>query len=181
MDDHSFKSAWNAAAAPHKTQERIKPFMQEKHHPVLKKMRVQLILETLFFTALLFVYYDIFDGHTKPLYANVLLALSMMLVIVHDIVEYVQIRRSSVAGSVQESLTKNINRLKKQGLFSIVLRGVNAVCFQLFFVSVIQFTTAKYWLLAFLLLVVIIQVCIMVRFHHSRMQQLQESLHGLEG
>lgn len=180
MDDHSFKSAWNAAAAPHKSQERIKPFMQEKHHPVLKKMRVQLILETVFFTALLFVYYDIFDGHNKPLYANILFALSMMLVIVHDVVEYIQIRRSSVSGSVQQSLINNINRLKKQGLFSIVLRGVNAVCFQLFFISVIQFTAAKYWLLAFLLLVIVIQIYIMVRFHHSRIRQLRESLQGLE-
>ena len=89
MEQDALKSAWQSMDANRKTNTELSTMMRESSHPVLKQIRKQLILETIAFTALLFVYYDFFDGDRKPFYANMLLVMAMLFVIAHNIMGYI--------------------------------------------------------------------------------------------
>lgn len=176
MDDNSLKSAWQNTPTPLRNQDDIKPLMQEKNQAVIKKVRRQAFIETAGFAISLFVYYDMFDGHNKPLYANALLTASFLLIILHNAAVYLLSRKKTAGDNIKQMLQSNISNLKKHGVVTVALRAVAASCLLLFFVSVISFTNAKYWLLGAIVAVYIVQLWLLAVVQRKRVQQLRQVL-----
>src|SRR5688572_10026970 len=104
MEQDPLHSAWQAADAAPKNTTALTAMLREGQHPALKQIRRQLIIETLAFTVFLFLYYNLFDGDRKPLYANILMAAGMLLVIVHNTLGYVFTKRSLKGNNIKQSL-----------------------------------------------------------------------------
>ncbi|MGN6491272.1 MAG: hypothetical protein ACTHLE_04695 [Agriterribacter sp.] len=180
MDDNSLKSAWKNAGTSSRTQDEIKHSMQEKNHAVLKKVRRQMIIEIAGFTIFLFLYYDMFDGNNKPLYANVLLVISLLLVIAHNAIVYSFAGKSAEGHNIKQLLQTNISRLKMQGAITVILRIAAAASLLVFFVSVISLTPVKYWLLAGIAIIYVVQLWLLAIVQRKRLQQLQQVLSNFE-
>lgn len=89
---------------PNKNNEELRKMLQENRHPVLKGIRLQMIIETTAWTIFLFVYYDMFDGHRKPLYLNALLVTAVLLLLLHSITGYLSAKNLVSGNNLKQSL-----------------------------------------------------------------------------
>jgi hypothetical protein len=178
MEQDAFKSAWQGMDANRKTNKELSSMMQESAHPVLKRIRKQLILETVSFTAFLLVYYNAFDGDRKPFSANMLLVMAMLFVIAHNIMGYILTRRPVNGNTVKQSLNKQLLKLKTYAAVSVASRVLSAACLLLFFTSVITFTTNKYWMLAAIILLFVIQIIVLSGIWIKRVRQMKETINS---
>lgn len=179
MEHDTLKSAWQGITTNRKTNMELNSMMRESGHPVLKRIRKQLILETLSFTVLLFVYYDFFDGDRKPFYANVLLVTAILFVLLHNIVGYVLTKHPVKGNSIKQSLENQLLKLKAYAAVSVASRVLTVACLLLFFTSVITFTTDKYWMLAAIILLLVIQIALLSGIWMKRIGQLRSTINSL--
>lgn len=178
MEDDTLKLAWQDMKAMPKSYAELKSIVQEGKHPALKRIRKQLILETLCFSIFLFVYYDFFDGDRKSLYANVLIVTAVLLIIMHNITGYILTRRHIKGDNLKQLLENHLLKIKVYALVSIASRVLAAICLLIFFASVIIVNEARYWLLAGVILIFIIQVALLSRIWIGRIRQIKETVKG---
>lgn len=179
MERDALISAWQAAETTSKNNAELISMLKDGQHPVLKHIRRQLIIEIIAFTVFLFLYYDFFDGDQKPLYANLLIAGGMSLVVVHNILGYVYTRRTFTGNNIKQSLENYLVSLKKHATISIMCRALMAGCLLLFFVSVINFTANKYWSLAALILILFVQLIVLRGIWLGRIAKIRSVIDSL--
>jgi hypothetical protein len=171
------KEAWKGAGSSSKSTADIKEMLKENKHPVLKKIRMQMIVEILGFSVFGVVYYDFFDGHQKPLYANVILVASLLLVIFHNLTGYINARRSVEGNNLRVSLEKYQHQLKTFALVSILSRITYTAGLSIFFVSTID---TRLWALFFLLALLGVQVAILIRMWRNRLRAINTTVGSLK-
>jgi hypothetical protein len=174
MAKDALQSAWQQMPAERESSRAIKSMIQTGNHPVLKRIRRQLIIESAAFAALLVVYYDIFDGDKKPFIANVLLVAGLVLSIVHNFIGYHlangRLQGDTLIASVQQQLTK----LKQYAVFSVLSRGLAGGCLLFFFSMAITYTSTKYWILAGIVLFFAVQLFVLYKVWARRIGELQQ-------
>ena len=176
MEQDALKSAWQNMNAGQKTNSELSSMMREGTHPVLKRIRKQLILETISFTLFLFVYYDFFDGDRKPVYANVLLVSAMLFAIIHNIAGYMLTKRPVNGETIKQSLKDQLLKMKGYAMVSVAARILIAGCLLLFFMSVITFNTNKYWILVGIMVVMIIQLALLSAIWVKRIRKMKTTI-----
>ncbi|OQP52496.1 hypothetical protein [Niastella populi] len=173
MNDDLLKSAWQGMVGEPKSDATIKNMMQERAHPLLRRIRIQLIIEIAAFTVFLIVYYDFFDGDRKPLYANVILVMGLLFVITHNLIGYIVNRRSVTGNTIKQSLARHVARIKNFAIVSVSTRVLAAACLLLFFTSTVTLTENKRWILAVIILIFIIQIALLLRIWIKRIDALK--------
>jgi len=148
MELNDLKSEWKNAGEAFKTEADLLKMTRVANHPSLKKMKRKLIAETIFLVAILFVYYDWFDGDEKPLYANALLVSSLLLYLANDVIGYVSIAKPISGSNLKTSLDNYLARIKRLSVFSLACAFLYGSFLIAFFASAIHFTKEKRWLLA---------------------------------
>jgi len=176
MEEDALKSAWQGMDANRKTNKELSSMMQESAHPVLKSIRKQLILETVAFTAFLFVYYNAFDGDRKPFYANMLLVMAMLFTILHNIMGYILTKRPVKGNTIKQSLNNQLLKIKTFAGVSVAGRVMTATCLLLFFTSVITFNAGKYWMLVAIILIFVIQIIVLSGIWMKRVRQMKSTI-----
>ena len=179
MDNDSLKSAWQRVATEDKTNPELKTIIRERSHSLVKRIRRQLIIETIGASAFLVVYYDFFDGNQKPLYANILLVVALLLMIVHNAVGLMQIRLQVKGENIEELLNDRLYKMRVYAIASGILRLLVACSFLVFFVSVIKFTQVKYWILISVILIFLIQMFVFVKIWNERIRRMKEVIENL--
>jgi hypothetical protein len=173
MQQDPLKSAWQGINDKPQTDIELKTMLQEKTHPVLKRIRKQLIIETIAFTAFLLVYYDFFDGDRKPLYANVLLVVAISFALLHNVIGYWFTKQPVKGDNLQQSLRNQLLKMKSYAIVSVFSRILVAACLLAFFLSVVTFNEAKYWMLAAVVSVFVVQIVLLSRLWIKRVQRIK--------
>ncbi|HEU4554195.1 MAG TPA: hypothetical protein VFS25_15225 [Chitinophaga sp.] len=179
MEHDPLKAAWQEHGSAAKSNIELRQMLQEGKHPVLKRIRRQMIVEALAFTAFLCVYYNAFDGNRKPMAANVLLVTAMLLAVVHSIISYWFTKRYGRGNNLQQSLYAQLSGIKIQAVLSVATRVLMAVCLLLFFTSVIHFTVTKYWLLGGIVVIFLGQMVLLGKMWAMRVRQLKATISSL--
>ncbi|MRG44726.1 hypothetical protein GFS24_06355 [Chitinophaga sp. SYP-B3965] len=174
------KAAWKGEDTNTKSTADIKKMLKENKHPVLKKIRTQMIIEILAFSVIGVVYYDFFDGHQKPLYANIILVVSLLLVIVHNVIGYLSARNPVKGSNMRASLEKYLSDLKIFARLSILSRILYAAGLLTFFISVITITATKQWIIAGVIIVFLIQIGILVKLWQNRIRGISITVGNLK-
>ena len=180
IQQFSSKSDWQTIEVVPKRYAELRSMMPEHSQPVLKRIRKVLIFETIAFTIFLFVYYALFDGNRKPLHIHVLLAITMLISILHNAVVYMLTKSPFKAASIKKSLEKLLFKLKAQAVLTIVSRVMVTGCLFIFLMSVITFNTNKYFISAFIILTLVIQVVLMSGIWMKRIRQLRNTIERLK-
>ena len=175
MEQDALKSAWQNMSAGQKTNSELNSMMRERTHPVLKRIRKQLIIESAAFSVFLFVYYDFFDGDRKPLYVNMLLVTAILFILLHNIMGYMLTRSRVKGNTIKQSLEDHLYKMNLYAVVSVVSRVLVAACLLLFFTSVITFNAGKYWILAVVILVLAIQMALLSRIWMKRIKQMKRN------
>jgi hypothetical protein len=176
MKEDILKSAWQDVSPEPKSNEAIKSMMREGAHPVLKGIRRQMIIETVAFTVFLLVYHDFFDGNRKPVYANVLLVMGLLLVVIHNVVGYVLAKKPLTGDTIRQSLTTHLAKMKVFAVISVISRMLAAGCLLLFFTCVIRFTAGKFWIMSAVVIMFLIQITLLSGIWAKRIKQLRRAI-----
>ncbi|MFL9831478.1 hypothetical protein ABS764_11530 [Flavobacterium sp. ST-87] len=180
MELHDLKSDWKAIEADSKDEATLVRMLQENKHPVLKSIRKQILLEITGWVLFLMVYYSMFDGSEKPFWVNLILIISLLLPILHNVYGYYHNRYLTDNSNIKIALVQLYIRIKKFALIAVIARLGFISGLLVFFTYGIQFTMPKYFLLLFTTVIFLIQLRILYRIWIKRIIQIQDCIHTLE-
>lgn len=124
MNLENLKSNFNSSSPSPVSKEALLSMLDVNQHPALKKIRIQLMIESIAWIVFLACYYNFFDGHLKPAIWNIALVLAVGLLLVHNAAGY-QITNNPINGiNIAESLANYYHRLKKYAYVSIASRAL---------------------------------------------------------
>ncbi|SDG29647.1 hypothetical protein SAMN04487996_11772 [Dyadobacter soli] len=154
-----------------------------KEQPMIKKgnkhlnaIRLRLAIEMVSYALFLTVYYTMFDGDKRPLYANLLLVGSFLMVIIHSLTGYMAAKNIVSGEDILQSMTKYHKKLKGYAMVSLLTRTASLICLLIFFVSSIELDTAKNWMLFGLALLVAIQAYINYKIWSARIKRIGDCI-----
>jgi hypothetical protein len=153
MDLNEFKSEWQKPNQSSFGEDELNKMAKLESQSMLLSVRRKLIIEAIGLTVFLFIYYDGFDGHSKPVYANVLLVTSLLLYITNNIFSYLFIKNPVEGPNLKLSLQIRMNKLKRIFAFSMVSSMIYATTLLLFFTSSVKWSAGKYYVVALLILI----------------------------
>ncbi len=154
----------------------IQVMLSENKHPILKDIRKQLTIEIIVWCTFLTCYYSMFDGDRKPVWINILLILSILLPIIHNLMGYHFAKYLVQGANIQESLKNYLSKVKIYAIISITSRQIYLTGLILFFTYGLNFNTSKYITLAVIGLIVLVQFLILCRIWGKRLKNLKNSL-----
>jgi hypothetical protein len=154
-----------------------------RQQPIIKKgsnhlnaIKLRLAIEMLSYVLFLAVYYTMFDGDRKPLYANLLLVGSFIMVIIHNLTGYLAATNILSGDDILQSMTKYHRKLKVYAIVCLLTRTVSLICLLIFFVSSVELDTKKNWILAGLCLLVPIQAYINHKIWFARIRRIGDCI-----
>ena len=179
MELNEFKSTWNAVRTPTVSITELQSMLSENQHPVLKGIRKQLTIEIIGWCVFLIGYYTMFDGNLKPLWINILLVLSVVLPLIHNLMGY-RFAKYLVHGiNIHQSLKNYLSKVKIYAIISIITRQIYLVGLLLFFTYGLSFSSEKYVVLAVIGLVFLIQILLSGMIWAKRLRNLGNAIAGL--
>lgn len=142
-------------------------------HPVLRHIKIQLILESSLWAIFLAVYYNFFDGHLKSPLWNSLLVISVVLLLVHNLLGY-RVTNNLINGpNVRLSLKNYLKRIRKYSIISVFTRALAIIMIFGYFISSIEsFESRHYWSFVFLILLVAVQIYLLKRVWSKRINKV---------
>ncbi|WP_026629228.1 hypothetical protein [Dyadobacter alkalitolerans] len=154
-----------------------------KEQPMIKRgnnqlnaIRLRLAIEMVSYVLFLAVYYTMFDGDKKPVYANFLLVGSFFMVIIHSLMGYLAAKNIVSGEDILQSMTNYHEKLKGYAMVSLLTRTVSLICLLIFFVSSIELDTEKNWTLFGLALLVGIQAYINYKIWSARIKRIGDCI-----
>ncbi|QJB35087.1 hypothetical protein HF329_28795 [Chitinophaga oryzae] len=179
MTNDPLKAAWQQAKLPARSD--LSALLRTRGgHPVMSRIRRQLILEGGCYVLFLLVYYDFFDGHTRPLYLNIILVLSVACMLVQHINGYLLAAGRLKAPDILQSLQLKVRQLQQYAWLSVGSRVLGWGGILLFFCSGINWTTPKYWLLAGITIAIVIQMVLLWQLWQRRINRINDTLLALK-
>ena len=180
MELDKLKSTWDQSSTGKKNQNELLIMTKVKNHPTIKKMKLKFLIEAILLIVFIAVYYDGFDGETKPLWANVLLIGATSLYIFVRFVGWLVLRNPINGDNLKQSLSNFQSKLK-QITIAIVLTSFLFGCAVIsFFSSSIDFTKEKYTAFAFMLFSLILLVYLSSRNWNKRISKIKTNLKEFE-
>ena len=147
-----------------------------KGNSQLNAIRLRLVIEMVSYVLFLAVYYTMFDGDKKPLYANLLLVGSFLMVIIHSMAGYLAAKNIISGENILQSMTKYHKKLKGYAMVSLLTRTVSLICLLIFFLSSVELDTKKNWILLGLVLLVAIQAYINYKLWFARIKKIGDCI-----
>ncbi|MDH4473721.1 MAG: hypothetical protein QE487_14015 [Fluviicola sp.] len=120
MELQMLKSSWQNAQNSAKSKTELNEMMAIGNHPTLKRIRLKLVIETIWLIAFLAFYYDAFDGQNKPLWLRLLLISSSLFYLGTNSWGYFKLRHFAGVTSIRQSLIQFMTRLKRLFLLSMI-------------------------------------------------------------
>jgi len=175
-----FKSKYGTVEEEQFSKEDLISMLRVNKHPSLKRIRNQLMIESIFWIGFLAFYYDFFDGHLKPFLWNVLLVLAIGLLLIHNLLGY-QVTHNPINGSnIIKSLMNYLNRIRKYAYLSISTRVFAVLILFGYFLSGIESLESQhYWSIGLIGLTVVIQIYFLWRVWSKRIDSITSSYSDL--
>jgi hypothetical protein len=178
MELQDLRSGWRNVGGAFKSEADL--LNMTKLNPSLKKVRRKLVVETIFFSLFLIVYYDWFDGDKKPFYANALLVSSVVLYITNDVIGYVSLLNPASGSSLKISIKDYWARIKHLSALSLVLSFLYSICLLVFFTSIINFNREKSFILLCIILILFQAMFWSYRTWNKWIKNLEQQVKDLE-
>jgi O-antigen ligase len=173
MDLQNLKTNWSKMNYLPKNDIELEKMTSIKNHPVFKKIKTKLIIETLAISLFLLTYHSGFDGDKKPLYANILLVFSAITYIINGLLSLQVIKKPIQGENLRESIYNYYKKVKTISKISLSITIVYTASLLLFFGSAINFREEKKWILLFGFIVLIQLLFLSSRIWKSWLEKLK--------
>src|SRR5690554_1753414 len=173
MDLENLKSNFNSASQAPISKEALLRMLNVNQHPSLRAIRIQLMIESIFWITFLACFYNFFDGHLKPPIWNIALVLAVGLLLVHNAAGY-KITNNPINGiNIVASLSNYYHRLKKYAYLSIASRALAiSIMFGFFMSGLESFGQRHYISMGLAGVVIAIQVFVLWRIWSKRISTI---------
>ena len=178
MELDDLKSIWNTVAQP-KTENDLHLMLKENRHPVLKRIRQQIIIETSGWLVFLLCYYTMFDGAAKPLIANAMLITAVLAAFLHNLTGYSFSKNLVVDKDINTALLTWLAKIKQHAMVSIILRVVFIAGLLTFFCWNVNIDARRYMVLGAGLVVFIAQLVVLNKVWMGRIRSIRDALDSL--
>ncbi|MHA4896362.1 hypothetical protein ACXZ1K_16530 [Pedobacter sp. PWIIR3] len=113
MELSEMKSLWKAVPIESTQIDEIVKMINEKSHPVLQKIKRQLVFEMLAWTVVIVLYHSAFDGNKRPAFINLAFVIGFMQAIAYNLSSYFATRNLVHGKNLTSSMKDYIKKLKK--------------------------------------------------------------------
>jgi len=113
MEIEEIKNLWASQPIEKKSKEVLAEMLKIKSHPVLKKIKTQLLLEMIAWLILLAVYYTMFDGEKRPWFINFVFVLGLLQAVTYNLSGYLAARNLIQGDNLSISFINYLRQLKK--------------------------------------------------------------------
>lgn len=180
MRIEELKKEWQSIKTPEIDLDKLKAMTIEKSHPVLSGIRKQLTLELISWSAFLFICFTGLDADQKPILADAVLILSVVLPMALNIYGY-RLSKELIAGKdISSSLQNRIGSIKRFAIGSVTLRILLIIGVGYFFVSTVDINPGKLMLLGAGSMFLIVPLYLLVRIWTKRIDKLSSTLRLLK-
>jgi len=107
------KNLWAVEPREKKPTAALAEMLKVKSHPILKKIKSQLLLELTAWIVLLTVYYSMFDGEKRPWFINFVFILGLLQAISYNLSGYLAAKNLIQGDNLSASFTTYLKQLKK--------------------------------------------------------------------
>lgn len=176
MDLDSLKANWNQVGSGQKSQNDLLLMTKLKNHPHIKRMKLRFALEAALLVVFITIYYDAFDGSTKPLWVNLLLIGSSIVFLSIRIFSWLMLRNPAIEDNLKQSLQSFQLMLKRIGvslLLSALLFGLSIL---IFFTESVELTQRKYAVLTLALVTLGIMLYLSSRNWLKKIKEINSTL-----
>ncbi len=181
MEIEDLKSEYQSSNA-NKSMDNLKKMGSTNRHPVLKRIRLQLIIESILWAILLAVYYSGFDGNQKPLYWNVILVVSIILLLIHNVLGYRLVQSPINGSNLAASLRFYLQRIRRYAIISIATRAIAVMALILFLTANVDWTSTKVFrTVIFVVVLVTLQIFFLWKIWRSRIDVIKGQVDSLDG
>jgi hypothetical protein len=157
------------------TLEQINSMTKPGNHPVIKKFVRQLIIESVPVILLLTFYYDIFDGHQKPWVWHLILIVSLLLLLVHNMLGIFLVNNIELAENINQSLKHYRHKIRNFTIIALVTRLLALTGLILFLISG-NLSKLYNWYSLAALLVIVVQMYILNSIWQKRIKNIEKSM-----
>lgn len=176
MELNDLKSTWDTLQTQKTSLSEITDMLSENRHPVLKNIKKQFIIELVGWCLFLSCYYTMLDGNEKPIWINILLVLSIIFPLIHNLLWFRLSSYLILGENIRTSLKIYLAKVKTFASISIISRQVYLLGLLYFLTYGLSFDKQKYMLFSLISLIILIQLYITVRMWTLRYKKLQNSL-----
>lgn len=184
MELNEFKEAWQRADPGNKSgvnggsksDAEIDALKSVRQHPILRRIRNQLMIEMGAWIVFAALYYTALDGEKKPVWVNALLLAAFACSIVHHAIGYSLFDSTGKDASVADSLSGYLQRIRRYSVISLLSRIGFMSGLLIFLTYGIHFTPSKYGLLAVILSVFAGQLIVVHQVWRQRIQKIETDL-----
>lgn len=180
MENDDLKSLWKEVKTPEKDPTELSKMLKAQNHPVLKSIRRQAVFELLAFAVFLFCYYTMFDGSKKTLFINLILVFA----IAFNMLTHLKIYRLQQHFRGSSNLLNDVNsfaeKLKIYQRQTIISKVVLVIGLMLFFTNGILLTDKKWYVIAVIAVVFILQLLLLNNIWQKRIAQIKLTIQDFE-
>lgn len=180
MENDDLKSLWKEIKTPEKDANQLSKMMKAKNHPVLKSIKRQAIVEFLAFAIFLFCYYTMFDGNKKPLLINLILVFAITFNMLNHLKIYRLQQHFRAIENIKDDLKSFAARLKTYQLEVIISKVILLIGLMLFFTNEIEFTEKKWYAIAVIAVVFILQLALINNIWRKRITRIKLTIEDFE-
>jgi len=163
-----------------KSKSELTEMSRADRHPVLKRIRLQLIIESVLWAIVLSVYYTGFDGDQKSWYWNIILVVAIIFLLMHNLLGY-RLMQSPINGpNITVSLKKFARKIRAYARISIATRVIAIAAMLAFFASTVIWNETK--IIAGMLFVAVLlslQIFLLWRMWKGRANRIQKKIDSL--
>ena len=181
MELDDLKSSWNSAVSQPKTEEELGLRLIENRHPVLKRIRRQIVIETAGWSVFLLCYYTMFDGADKPLIANAILIVAVLAALLHNLTGYSFSKNLMAGADIKTAMQVYLSNMKQHAVITLMFRALFIGGLLTFFCWNVTLDSRRYILLGAGLVLFITQLLVLYKIWMGRIRALNNSLDNFKG
>lgn len=172
MNIDELKSTWQQSG----NEGDLPEIKQIKNHPKVVRLKIKFGIETILLLTFLASYHEILDGGRKPLWLNILLVASLLAYVANNAVGY-RILINRVHGpNIVRSLQNLLAKLRRTSMLSMIASVTFSIALIGFLTFDMQFTGARYAILAGMIATLGIATYTSYRKWESRLNHLHRTL-----
>lgn len=180
MENDELKSLWKDLKTPKKDENELSTMLKEQNHPVLRSIRRQAIFEFLALAAFLFCYYTMFDGNKKPLLINLILVFAITFNMLNHLKIY-RLQQNFRGGSnLLNDVSSFAKKLKTSQIQTIMSKVILTIGMILFFTDGIELNEKKWYAIAFIVVIFILQLLLLNKIWQKRIAQIKLNIQDFE-
>lgn len=180
MGNDDLKTLWKEVKTPEKDANQLSNMLKAKNHPVLKSIKRQAVFEFLAFAIFLFCYYIMFDGSQKPLLINLILIFAVAFNMLNHLKGYRLQQQFRASENIKADLKSFAAKLKNYQIEVIICKVILVIGLMLFFTNGIEFTEKKWFAMAAITILFILQLALINNIWQKRITRIKLTIQDFE-